>query len=349
MKETSFILFTFLVLSFSYSASAKDLPKFLTKQEISNLRYLSSDGKYTYYQMKSGRLNLSLNYKTEKVLEYEKGAHYSILDYPGSDNLVVTVDETYHTRFSFRKLKKIFRLKRGTANARFLIEGISPKLHMNGTWVSVYNPYAREIHFLNLISPAERFHIKLSNRVYQYFTPQAEMLADGRVVYTDINASGQMGLIYFQRSPLKQKTILKTNSQGLSIETCMNKSQLFILEKGLVPSQKQTHLYHIKKNEIPGNKKPKLLYQSGLNDLGMISCRLSDSQIYFIKNYSTQNKNAFDVARIDLKQKTVSRITQMEKIFSLIRMDQTLLVPYKGEYYVALGNADIKKVDNLTK
>ena len=57
------LLKIFLSLFMLTSVQAKIvLPELLAKQAVSNIRYLSQDGKFTYYQKRSGSLLFSSNY-----------------------------------------------------------------------------------------------------------------------------------------------------------------------------------------------------------------------------------------------------------------------------------------------
>ena len=49
-----------MIATFLFAAAidAKKLPKLMTKQDLSNLRFISEDGRFSYYQMKSGKFLL---------------------------------------------------------------------------------------------------------------------------------------------------------------------------------------------------------------------------------------------------------------------------------------------------
>ena len=62
------VLYIYFLLLFSVRAMPEiELPEISTKQAISNLRFISKDGKFTYYQRRSGSLLLSTNLKVKKL------------------------------------------------------------------------------------------------------------------------------------------------------------------------------------------------------------------------------------------------------------------------------------------
>ena len=61
-----------------FSAQATQLPTLKAKQSLDNIRFISKDGKYTYYQRRSGNLQVSTNYSNEEVLDGEKHTEYFI-------------------------------------------------------------------------------------------------------------------------------------------------------------------------------------------------------------------------------------------------------------------------------
>mgnify|MGYP000424531111 CR=1 FL=1 len=77
--------------------------KFLVlKQNVNNVRFLSHDGKYTYYQNSSGELSLSHNYQNQRILKI-KDANYSIRGSEDKKYLSIEVDSDLFTRHSINK------------------------------------------------------------------------------------------------------------------------------------------------------------------------------------------------------------------------------------------------------
>jgi hypothetical protein len=71
----------YLLTLFSISIQA-EVAQLQTKQDISKIRYISSDGKFTYYQKNSGELQLSTNYNFTTLLKKPKLTQYNLFTSP---------------------------------------------------------------------------------------------------------------------------------------------------------------------------------------------------------------------------------------------------------------------------
>lgn len=325
----------------------------MTKQDLSNLRFISEDGRFTYYQMKSGKLYLSLNYEIAEVLSYPEGTQYEVLGSHTKEFLIVSVAPQFHQHLSPRKNKKLFILKYGSSSSEFLGEGSFPRFQLNSTWSSYYDSIAGTIYYKNLISPAVSFFIELNNTLAKYFVPETVMVTKDIILYTDVNKDGHQGLLLFDRSTRKPKLIHKLTSNSQRLELCEFQGNIYAAQFNLITDKKSSKIFKLSKQ---GKKKGKnkgnnfhleTIYSSQKEDIGNLVCNIDEESIYFIKDYSEGTDMAYDIARLDLNTKRTTRMTEMKKVFQFFQMDKKILVPYQGEYYVLKGESNNKTIDNL--
>ena len=89
-NSNTMILKIFLTLVFSTSLQAKIvLPELLAKQAVTNIRFLSQDGKFTYYQKRSGSLLFSSNYKVIEMIKGQIGTQYTVIGTPARKKIIV--------------------------------------------------------------------------------------------------------------------------------------------------------------------------------------------------------------------------------------------------------------------
>lgn len=346
--ELSRIVATF-ILCFSTSLFGASVPhpKLLTKSEISNLRYISKDGNITYYQRRSGNLLLSTNYKVEEVLKGNLGSQYQIFSSDADKRLLVTQDESFHTFFSVRHLKKVYLVKKGSKESIFLGEGLSPQLHLDDSWASFFNPYQQKLVFKNLNSPALEFTIKTKNEINPFFIPQVIMLSPKIILYTDINNKGINGILQHNRATKEIKPIFKSAHSAQKIELCLGYDNLFIGEFGINDNENGSIIAKVSLKNFNVDKAD-VIYQSKNNDFGNLKCKFRKNFLYFIKNTATVGgRIESDVFSLQHKQKVIKKISKIKYVSQLITMSNRLLVPYRSEFYVLEGEADTSTSDKL--
>lgn len=346
--KSSALIFFVLTLS---SARAKVFPELMAKQSNENIRLISADGKFTYYQKRSGSLHFSSNYKIQDVLKGPLGTQYTIFSTPARKKIVILKNESFHTFYSLRLKEKIYISNFGEANTREIGEGISPALHLNDNWISFYDPFQHIINFENTINGALKFSIRLNNRINPYFIPQVIMTDENTVYYTDLGETGTPGLIEFKRNTNKSEIILKNNSVTTRTELILCHNKMIYAEFGIAKSPVGSQVFS---SELPlkdsNSFKSKLqLYSSDLNDLGHLTCDFKDSLVYFIKNVGSRENPAFDIYQLNIEDKKLIQISDMKYVTSIINMDGTLLTLDKGHYLVINSETDFKTIDVLKK
>src|SRR5690606_20419036 len=200
--------FSVLLLLLS-NAFAAPLPELITKQDATNIRYLTRDGKFTYYQRRSGDLLLGTNFNVSEVLKSDMGTQYNMLGHQDGNWLVVRQVNHFHRSYDPRLSGKIFRIKRGEINATELGEGVAPELQLKGSWVNFYEPHTRLIIFKSLDNPQIGFNIQTPPKLNPFFFPSAAMPDDQTALYIDMNEKGESALIRFNRIDGKTKVLFK--------------------------------------------------------------------------------------------------------------------------------------------
>lgn len=346
--KNSFIMIPFIALTSAIQcAQAKIvLPELLAKQAISNIRFLSQDGKFTYYQKRSGSLLYSSNYKVLEMLKGEIGTQYSVVGSMTRKKLAFTQNKNFHNFYSIRANENIYLADYGDSQVREVGAGTDPQLHAEDNWLSYYNFYTRTISFEHTINSALKFTIKLNNRINPYFLPKVVMPDENTVFYTDLSEAGVPGLVQFKRNTGKSEIVFKAPSPMVKLEICHHNQALLLGVFGINYSKNGTV---ISKTALPLGDftKRETIYNSVSNDIGQLVCNYDKDTVTFIKNFGTPDLPAFDVADLNVSSKEVKAISEMKTITSIINMDGTLLTLEKGRYLIVKGNADFKNVDSL--
>ena len=322
------------------------LPELLTKQAINNIRFLSKDGKFTYYQKRSGSLLFSTNYKVQEMLKADIGTTYTLFSSPTRKKMIVLQNKHFHNFYSLRAKENIFLVNYGESVVKDVGMGINPNLLLNDSWLSYYDPYSKIISFENTTNSALKFSIKLNNRLNPYFLPQVLMTDDNTVYYTDLGETGIYGVLEFKRNTAKSEIIYKAPSALMKVEICLNKNQLIMGTFGINFSKIGSA---ISKANLPIKEfsKRETLYTSELNDLGHLVCDFDNDNIAFIKNSGTVNSPGYDIANINTSTKVLNPLSENKTITNIINMDGILLTEEKGKYYIVKGEIDYKSVDTL--
>jgi hypothetical protein len=341
------IVYILFFLSILDVAQAKIiLPELLTKQAVGNIRFLSQDGKFTYYQKRSGSLLFSSNYKVAEILTGKLGTQYTVIGTSARKKVIVLQNENYHTFYSQRALEKIFLLDFGETTAKEIGTGAAARLHLNDSWISYYDYYSTMLTFEHTTNSALRFTIRLNNRINPYFTPQVIMSDEDTVYYTDLSENGAPGLLQFKRSTKKAEVIYKTTTPMIKAEICLHNNSLIM---GLFGINSSTEGSTISKVNLPiaDFTKRSLIYKSAINDIGQLVCDYDKNALAFIKNYGTNENYKTDIVELNPETQKLTLLSELNTVTSILNMDGTILALDKGKYFIAKGNNDYKNIDSL--
>lgn len=335
-----------MIIPFKNFAATIVLPELMAKQAMNNIRFLSKDGAFTYYQKRSGSLIFSTNYKVQEIIKGETGTQYTLFSSATRKKMIIMQNTNFHNFYSLRGKEKIFLTNYGETNPVEIGFGIAPVLHLNDTWLSYYEPYSKKLNFENTKNSALKFSIKLNNKINPYFIPKVVMSDDNTVYYTDLGENGAAGLIEFKRSTGKNEVIFKLTSSLEKLEICLIGENLILGQFGIHNSDFGS-LISTSSLPLKDISKKVTLYKSDLNDLGHLTCDIDASSLYFIKNTGKINAPSFDAMELSLNTKNVTPLSDFKTATTIINMDGTLLTQDKSKYYILKGNADFKNIDSL--
>lgn len=322
------------------------LPELLTKQSINNIRFISSEGKFTYYQKRSGSLIYSSNYKVHEMIKGPIGTEYTVTATENRKKIVISKNETFHTYYSLRAKESIYLANFGEIEIKEIGTGSNAKLHLDDSWVSFYDFYSKTIIFESTTNSATRFSIKLNNKLNPYFSPQVIMSDENNIYYTDLGDSGAVGVLRYQRNSNQSELIHKLTDPMIRFEMCLKNKELILLEVGINSSNTGTTIRSL---PLPAEnfKFTKNIYSSNVHDIGHMVCNFSPENIIFIKNSGNNLQVKADVFELNLTTQNLKPLSDFFTVSSLINMDGILLVLDKGKYYVLSGKLDFKNIDLL--
>lgn len=344
--KNSFFLLLCLLNPFNQLEATIILPELMAKQSIDNIRFLSKEGKFTYYQKRSGSLLFSTNYKVQEILKGEIGTQYTLFSTVSRKKILILQNQNFHNFYSLRSKEKIYLSNYGEPNPIEVGFGIAPNLLLDDAWLSYYDPYLKMLNFEHTTNAALKFSIKLNNKINPYFTPKVVMSDDNTIYYTDLNENGVVGLLEFKRNSGKSEVVYKSTSFMEKLEICLSKDHLILGQFG-IHNGNFGSLIASSSLPLKDISKKVILYKSDLNDLGHLTCDDDATSIYFIKNNGSSSTPSFDIMELNPNTKTLSPLTDFKTATTIINMDGTLLTQNKGKYYILKGNADFKNIDSL--
>lgn len=342
-KLVHLLLFLF---SFAEVQAKTIFPELMTKQSIDNIRFLTQDGKFTYYQKRSGSLLFSTNYKVQEMIKGQLGTQYTLFATPARKKIIILQNLNYQTFYSLRSMEKIFIANFGESTTTEIGTGMSPTLLLDDTWLSYFDPYEKILHFESTTNSALKFSIKVNNRINPYFVPQVVMSDENSVYYTDLNEAGITGLLEFKRNTGKSEIIYKASGPMEKTEICIQQDHLILGVFGINLSSSGSSISSATL-PISDFKKRETIYKSNANDLGHLICDFNKDNIVFIKNYGTAYVPSYDIVNLNPKDKSLTQLSELKTISNIINMDGVLLTQEKGKYYIVKGDADYKSVDTL--
>lgn len=340
-------LILMIVALLSLSAEVKcAMPELMAKQSINNIRFLSQDGRFTYYQKRSGSLLFSTNYKVQEMLKSDIGTEYNIFASPARKKILVTQNPNFHNFYSLKAKLKIYILNYGESTAREVGSGVSPQLLLNDQWLSYYDPTSKIISFENTTNSALKFSIRLNNRINPYFIPNVLMSDDNTIFYTDLGENGAVGVLKFERNTAKSDIIYKAETPMIKAEICLMQDQLILGLFGIHGSQ-QGSVLSAAPLPLKDFTNRETIYKSELNDTGHLLCNYDKKNIAFIKNFGSTANPAYDIAELEVTTKKLARLSETKTVGNIINMDGTLLTQERGKYFIVKGDVDYKNVDTL--
>lgn len=333
-----------ILLFLTQLAFAKKLPELATKQDVSNIRYLTRDGKYTYYQRRSGDLLLGTNFNVLEILKSDMGTQYYIASTFASPWIVISQKSHYQQSLDPRLEAKIFRAKKGEATSIEIGRGLNTQIQLDGSWTSFYSPFTRIITIKNLDNTQIGFNIQTPTKLNPFFFPDVAMADEQNIFYVDMNEKGESALIKFTRVDGKSKVIFKPEGVNRRLELCSGFGKTFL---GAFPYQQlngATEIWEISSDK--GLTKP--IYTSSLPDIGHMVCDHTEGKIFFSKAFKLGKAIRHDIYSLEIDDSTLEAISDLRYATSLINFDGLLLIPFQSKFYVPLDQKQIGAKESLS-
>ncbi|OFZ45993.1 MAG: hypothetical protein A2381_00345 [Bdellovibrionales bacterium RIFOXYB1_FULL_37_110] len=333
-------LFLIFIISFLLTPAAdanSKLPVIKTKQNIANIRYISSDGKYTYYQRRTGELYFSSNYEVKEVLKGIEYNHYLVIGSESKKKLIISSWSNFQKFLSMREPATLHIVDYGTHLSQKIGNGISPRLHLNDEWLSFFDPKTKSILFQNLIHYEIKLNINLSNTINHYFIPEVIMPNKTTIIYTDIDKNGIPIVSHFNIPDQKFSLLYKPETHQTKIELCFLNDHVVIAEFGLDTLNEYSSIKRLAITQLENYAQAVNIYESKLNDIGNMICHM-DKQIYFSKKIK---KNAtisnYEIASLNPDSKEVKIISDLKYAPQAFPMEDKIIIPHRGEFLLLVG------------
>tara|TARA_B100000925_G_scaffold221073_1_gene169868 strand:- start:11577 stop:12629 length:1053 start_codon:yes stop_codon:yes gene_type:complete len=333
------IIFSFLlILKVADAKVEKKLQKLQsieTKQVLSNLRYISKDGKITLYQKSNGELSISKNYKIKVLLTGKKYTNYQIIE--GSEGfLLISMDEKYLSLINPSKNKQIYLLDLKNLKLKKIADGSSPKLHLADAWFSYYKAKQKKIIFSKLTMPPKEISITINTGLNPFFVPKREILDDQTIIFTDMNERGEVALLKSMQG--KTSVIKKYPSLFMRLEICQNQKKVLIGEFNFSKENPSSKILYLKNKKID---EANPLYSSNESDLGKINCTFNEEKIYFLKSFPNENLIQSELVEFDFKTKSISQLTNEKFVHQYFPMGSRLFASINGQQLLVIGKKEL--------
>jgi hypothetical protein len=354
LNNLCFSILVFLSSSLFYHSPAygNKLVEFITKQETDRIRFITHDGKKTFYQRSSGDLVMSTNYQIKEILKLKEQTQYSMSNSFYRKYFVISALEGYFRNHSLFTTEKIYVLTNDLKNEKsFIADGLVPMLQLQDLWISYYSPQSKTLVFTELNTPKTIFNIKTKNKNNHYFIPQTLMASEKQIIFTDFNDQFKQELNLYDRQKNQTTTLLSTSSVHQRFEICDFPTEIIIglFSTGTaLDNQNESTIWKIEKKSIEQPEKMIKIYHSTLSDKGLMTCHHDAGKIFFLKRFENEKTIRDDLVTLNLEDNQFKEISNLGNVSKFLSLDGTILVPQAGKYYLFHGdNAAI--VDNFSE
>lgn len=339
----------FLIANICFSAT---LPELLTKQSLDNIRFISDDGKTTYFQKRSGSLHLTYLFNTYDLLKLPANTQFTVSVTNFKKKVLVSAFKNFLTNHTFLAEAEIYIGEYNSKNLSLVAKGSKPKLHLMDNWLSIYHPKNKEIEIKEIGNDKNSFTIKLKNKINPYFVPEVIMTNEQTVVYTDLTPDGYSVAYKIDRRDGQIIALIRTNYPGMKIEMCLSDKKIYWGQFSLGDTAHGSSIFVTDVDSAMKLNKQDLIYSSPRNDLGHMICETNNDKLYFISATNKEseiNIKSTEATELDLKTKEVKVLSQIGDATQIIRLDNRVLIPYRGKLLVIKGEANLKSDDLIKK
>ena len=327
-----------------YSLSANDkikLNELLSKQVPGRMRFVSNDGKISFYQKRNGGLAFSKNFKISEVLKGTPQINYSVIAGNEKKIFLLIKSTFYLTAHSIRNTPDLYTFKAEDKSIRYLGRGLSPRMHLLDTWASFYNPHQKQILIKSLVNSLLNSSIKINSTKNPFFIPEVAMIDNNRILYTDVNEKGHIALFLYTRSNKKSDVLYRPQDAGIKIELCTIKENLYLGKFPLNGIGRESQILEFNLKTPLDDSHGRIIYESSSSDYGNLICSSQIKKIFFIKVFpygKSSYEYSSEVVELDPKTKQIQNLSQEKNITQIIEMDGRILIPHNGKLLIAKGD-----------
>lgn len=317
------------------------LPRFMTKHSLDSIRYISMDGNHAYIVKRPGVLGYVNNFRSSDFMSESSQSDFLVASSRFNQKVAIEVIPNQHLQYSLFKDHKIFVTDIGRTQLKEIGSGHHAKLHLNDEWITYYQTKDRTIIVQNIIT-GKQYKIKLSPKVGPFFTPEVEMISATTLVYTDINDQGYTALLQYNLQSEKPQVLLKASQVGTKMELCQEEGYLAIGEFPYDDLERGSRILEIKITASTNLSGFNTIYSSNGSDLGNIVC--TKDSIFFIKTITQNRKINYketEAAKVNLKDGMISNLSTLKSVSQLISMDGRVLIPFRDDFFVLNGVANL--------
>jgi hypothetical protein len=328
-----------LLLTLISSIALAKLPELQTKQELPSLRFLTQDGKISFYKKYTGGLEYSSNYLASTLFKLPKTTDYRVTKNLTSQEYLITVIENQFYDHNLRADYDIFYVNLKSGKPKLIGKGVAPKFHLKGKYFSYYSHQQKKI-IVTRKSDNQNFHIVINNKSHPYFIPDIQFLNNEFIVFNDYNDKNTSVVLLFSKLEKTFQKIYSAQSPGSRFEFCIKDQELILASWPYLSVNQSSQIFKIPTTNNEGFKKKVLLYESPLQDIGQLIC--DEKNIFFIKTIDENKKLNYkttEVASLNLQSKKVSILSDLQRVSNLFTMDGRILSSYRKKMYVVKGKS----------
>ena len=334
-KLTPQLFLTIIICSFlSLSLKAQRLytHPLKTKQAVENIRFISQDSRFTYFQKNSGELSLSANFSTRPVFKDSSNTQYLVSGSSTRQKLIVTKDQSFYSFFSPQKMLDIYVIPFGGRDATFIGKGRYPKLHLKDTWISYYSTDNQILYFKELGGDKRAYQVALTAPTQAFHMPFVEMINDRLFVYTDLTTEFIPQTKTYYPQTKQSEIIYQSLNNGQKHSLCKQGDSLIISDFSKTFIDPVSSIMKVSIQGSPTLKNIKAIYNSDQADLGNLHCQ--DNKVFFFKQRDNQERlmPLYDLYSIDLASLMLKQHSLNQNMNQVFDMDGRLMSIISGEF-----------------
>jgi len=341
-----FLILSIFWINHTYALIQTKLKMLSTKTNVNDLRAISNDGKYTYFQNSNGQLLLSSNYEFKVLLKDVKSTQYHVKQ-GKLNNILISKNNSFLTNYNINKNHDLYLTKTGSDKVTYIGKGLNAKFIANDKYYTYFNAVTQTLNVINTNNNSLNWKIKFQKKLNPYFIPQVEFYKKNEILFTALNKNGNSTIIKYNLLSKSSKILFIAKSFYINYEMCFSKNKLII---GSFSSNnyKKSNIF-----EYDSSGKSSI-YQSNTDDLGNLICS-GTNQLYFIKSKLNKEKGNIsktsEVYKIDLNKKNykAEKLSDLNYVRQITKIGNAIIIPFHNKFFVLEGLSDFTKFDKIKK